>query len=963
MRRGPGRASRLVAGWLAAGTIALVLLPVLPAGVGSVGTPALGSPALAAAPAPREKTESRSIGPAIGSSPFTPSNLSGNWSSLAYPPPGLTAGANSALSPDPDLGGVVLFGGGVANNTSAVHGTWLYKNGTWTDLGAGFASSPPHGRIASALVWDPSAGVLVMFGGRNGSNSFNDTWVLSATNVTNGHGWSNVTAATAPSPREFMASFYDPNTTSVIVYGGVCYRCGGGYSNLTFNDTWSFRAGAWTNVTPTNGIHPPGLYSGSAAWDPDLAEGVLVGGATTARGCGASNETWTYDGNWTAMPTNVTPGNVTQGGMAWYAPGHEMVLFAGVIAGPSGCSLDANSTWVLTGRNWSDLTASSSASSTIGSRFGVGLAYDPFARVVVAFGGALNNTTALGDLWSFPAAPLEASILGGAVAAANDSPDLFRAVIQGGQAPYYYHWTFGDGSPSVGGAGTEHVYTAPGSYLVSLEVVDDAGRTGNATTSVTVVPELELSATSGALQGDAPFYVTFNSSTSGGLPPYHWTWSFGDGFYWNSPNVTHEFMIEGTFHVALNATDALGDNVTVAFTAVVNGRMLASIVPSAYSALTPAPVNFTAVLRGGTSPFTYAWTFEPGASAAGAATSFTFVASGTYNVSLTVTDALGYVAQAVVTLHIYAPMTTTCAAGTPAGVAPFTDSFATTTTGGAPPLYYSWNFGDGSPRVPGQTTHHQYFDPGRYLVEVTVSDQLGEVLNATTSVLVVAPVSAQPTADVVQGPTPLAVAFTTALVGGLAPFTYDWTYGDGGVGSGPNGSHTYYAPGRFTATETVTDALDENVTATIPLFVYVGLTVALTADPASLSLGNVSDLAATVTGGVDPIALSWTGLPPGCLSRNTTTLDCFATDAGSYVVRFWAHDAVGENRSANVTLAVLGPGGCACPAQIASGPTVPLGVLLAVIGGAVAVIAAAAGWVYLRRRRGGAGGSSPEAPP
>ncbi|MFF5230826.1 ThuA domain-containing protein [Dactylosporangium sp. NPDC000521] len=58
------------------------------------------------------------------------------------------------------------------------------------------------------------------------------------------------------------------------------------------------------------------------------------------------------------------------------------------------------------------------------------------------------------------------------------------------------------------------------------------------------------------------------------------------------------------------------------------------------------------------------------------------------------------------------------------------------------------------------------------------------------------------------GTAPFNVAFTGSATDaeGDTPFTYAWDFGDGGTATTANASHTYTAPGTFTATLTVTDA-------------------------------------------------------------------------------------------------------------------------------------------------------------
>ncbi len=63
----------------------------------------------------------------------------------------------------------------------------------------------------------------------------------------------------------------------------------------------------------------------------------------------------------------------------------------------------------------------------------------------------------------------------------------------------------------------------------------------------------------------------------------------------------------------------------------------------------------------------------------------------------------------------------------------------------------------------------------------------------------------------------LPVQFTGLVHGGLAPFTYLWTFGDGGTADTPSVSHTYIQTGTFDVTLTVTDACGLEAQATAPI--------------------------------------------------------------------------------------------------------------------------------------------------
>jgi PKD repeat protein len=131
-----------------------------------------------------------------------------------------------------------------------------------------------------------------------------------------------------------------------------------------------------------------------------------------------------------------------------------------------------------------------------------------------------------------------------------------------------YQWTFGDGA-SGGGVTVSHAFAAVGAYTVTLTVVDDAGRTGTASQSVTVgatgpgapVAKFTYSPT-------APTHlattVVFNGSDSTSASPIEsYVWDFGD---YTGPaygvSVPHQFAAAGTYVVRLTITDGAGRTAT-----------------------------------------------------------------------------------------------------------------------------------------------------------------------------------------------------------------------------------------------------------------------------------------------------------------------------------------------------------------------------------------------------------------
>jgi len=135
----------------------------------------------------------------------------------------------------------------------------------------------------------------------------------------------------------------------------------------------------------------------------------------------------------------------------------------------------------------------------------------------------------------------------------------FTGTASGGVSPYSYSWSFGDGSTGIGTA-TSHSYSAQATYSVTLTVSDSGSptKTFSTTKSVVVSPPAPLTisfsyAPSNPVAGSP---VTFESSETGGIPPYSLSWSFGDGSTGNSGSAGHTYSSPGSYTVTFTVTDS-----------------------------------------------------------------------------------------------------------------------------------------------------------------------------------------------------------------------------------------------------------------------------------------------------------------------------------------------------------------------------------------------------------------------
>jgi len=197
-----------------------------------------------------------------------------------------------------------------------------------------------------------------------------------------------------------------------------------------------------------------------------------------------------------------------------------------------------------------------------------------------------------------------------------------------------YSWTFGDGGTSTQMSPT-HTYLTTGTYTLTMVATNECG--SNTTTQTVVI------------QGSAPI-VSFNTDMSSGCPgltvqftdasagnPTGWMWTFAGGTPGVStaqnPSVT--YTTPGTYDVTLVATNLFG-----AGTSTQVGYITVIALPTADFSYTAngGIVTFLNNAQGGTA---YSWDFGDGTTSPDKSPVHTYGASGTYNVSLTVTNSCG----------------------------------------------------------------------------------------------------------------------------------------------------------------------------------------------------------------------------------------------------------------------------------------------------------------------------------
>lgn len=309
----------------------------------------------------------------------------GGWGELcafnSCPPP---ARGGAGLAYDAETGYVVLFGG-IDNLTTAPNttfgDTWTFAGGHWTQL----QITGPGPRLGEYMAYDYRDHYIVMFGGGpyltlNSSLYFQDTWTFQ------NDSWTELNLAVHPDARGLGGFTFDVADDYLVMYGGMSSETD------IHSDTWTFWGGAWHNITTA--VHPPALLSPALAYDPTGGYVLLFSGATPdpAYEFGDDLEqTWTFSaGVWTNLTGSVLgspPDGRVLSSMAFDPASGEMILYGGwnITTGQL-----FGDTWVFIDNLWAQTFPSPSpAGAIIGANL---IATSPQAGLIL-FGGIVGTYT------------------------------------------------------------------------------------------------------------------------------------------------------------------------------------------------------------------------------------------------------------------------------------------------------------------------------------------------------------------------------------------------------------------------------------------------------------------------------------------------------------------------------------------------------------------------------------------
>jgi PKD repeat protein len=295
----------------------------------------------------------------------------------------------------------------------------------------------------------------------------------------------------------------------------------------------------------------------------------------------------------------------------------------------------------------------------------------------------------------------------------------------------------------------------------------------------------------------SPALVQFTDSSTNN--PTSWSWNLGNGTTSILQNPSTTYNTPGTYTVSLTVSNASGSN-----TKTITGYITILPAPTISFSATDTSVGcgtkiaqFTNTSSLGVAGAgSYYWDFGDGTNSSAVSPTHTFSTTGSYTVSLIVTNSAGCSKLLSKSQFVNVVPKTTAnftASNNNSCNAPVTVSFSNTSTGGTS---YLWDLGDGSTSTATSPTH-TYAAGGSYNVRLISMTPAGCSDTMTKSSFVnIGSLNASFTQSAASTCTRNAVSFTNTTTPGTGGCT--WYFGDGTSSTAVNPTHAYSTPGTYT---------------------------------------------------------------------------------------------------------------------------------------------------------------------
>jgi len=293
-----------------------------------------------------------------------------------------------------------------------------------------------------------------------------------------------------------------------------------------------------------------------------------------------------------------------------------------------------------------------------------------------------------------------------------------------------WDWDLGDGNTQNVDQ-FDHLYAAPGTYTVVLQVESDQGCRDTVTHDIVVHPKPVAEYTWNNVCDGEEVQFTDQSSISGGSI-VNYDYDLDDGNSSSQANFTHIYGGPGTYSVALEITSDEGCRDTVVHDVVVAPKPVADF--SFQDVCDGNAVNFQDLTTLSSGSLTsYDWDLGDGNSQTAPSFNHIYASPGTYTVVLIVgtDEGCGDTIQQDVVVHPN-PVVDFDASFACLGDTSFFTDLSSILTGSI--VSFDWDFGDGDTSN-DQNPFHIYASPGTYTATLTTTSDQGCVTSLSIPVV------------------------------------------------------------------------------------------------------------------------------------------------------------------------------------------------------------------------------------